>query len=407
MHISEIPPVEDGVQSTRSLTPQQHLVASVLKQERAHQKPNWDSRRPGDGACKCTDHVVRVCLPVDGDHLRYGFAYKVAVRATDEAGNRWSGWSEPSPPVQLEVRVPRVAVPQHAKVSVQLVAGRGGTSGVQVHLSWPPFASETADLQYRVLLWTLDEDQVRRAQDTRLGKPSALPLIASRETIMVSPDDAVPARAPNAAACAALCGLPPIVERGRAGHRAARVHKTSDEPQVVAHITPKEPPPYPGARRTPRALARGGGGAQVAQQELVRPPEVTADVEVVVPGAYVFAVECRPARGDAGVHSHWSAPVYSPLVAMEMVKTELSVRVGARYGGMGMLWRGEAATGGKHGPLDECVQLDAHAVPWMEEQMDYGDLPTPDGVLDTWAPRGIVPRAPPERRPLRDDLRPR
>lgn len=208
--------------------------------------------------------------------------------------------------------------------------------------------------------------------------------------------------------------VPPAVERkpgARAAAPSARL-EPSDEPIVLAHVAPREAPPRPGGpRRTPRARP---GAAPV---DLVRPSEVVIDVNVLAPTAgddevrhYVFAVEAKPARGAQAAYSAWSAPLFSPVVRLAAEQRELHVRVAGRYGGVGMLWEGNAVLS-PAARKDAKLRLDAGAVPWMDEQL-RAEMTTPEtpGTPDMWITMnrpltGLVP-VPPPRRPLGDDRRP-
>lgn len=391
-----------------------------LEQQIREEANPWEAIRQAKTPCSCRDVFCCKELNVDGEELIHGTVYTFRLRVSD--GQRWSCWTEYSPPMQVVIPPPKPPVPYQETLApippptVEVLFVKDGDETIQsiveglkgpdfrLRLRWPRFEGRMQEVEYRILMWTLSPEQRKRAQSLEKGP---LPPIVGVQSVFTS--SSFPGVAAEVDESSAPRIVRPVVPDcspvARARPRTLQPG-SQDTPEILAHIQPFDPP-------------RGRAN------EL--PPTLEAEVNVMpVPTGhgYVFAVEAKHCRGALGNLGEWSPPMFSRFIEFQHQSRELSLEVDARFGTL--LFKGQAATQPK--PKNEKLQMEASTVSFADEHRDLpkampllsnpGGDPWPIGAepkkfivrtkgRTVYAERLDAEKLPdlPEARPKKDDLR--
>lgn len=340
--------------------------------------------------CCCRDRVMRVLLPVDGDKLCYGETYLFHARTRDTL--LWSRWTDFSKPLYAGVHPPEPVADAQPLVNVEMLGWPRSTAqtmtadqDLKLRISWPVFEGRMREIEYRVFLWTLSQDQKRQAAGvnrfTELKCCCTLPPILGTQMFVINSSNEPTSKEPTEGV-----ELPPDVAPAHAAPRqtvktvdslSPRHRCCGEAPHVIANIRPFEAVPRLNATR--RARQNGKDLSPLTLGDLEVKP--SCDVSVNLPPAghgFVFAVEAKYCNGTCGNVGEWSAPLFSKLIGFDYRQHQFTLDVSARYGAM--LFKGSAVTAS----LPEEVHLQVKPMSYADE---HRDLPAAMGLLapeDPW-----------------------
>jgi len=358
-----------------------------LEHERREEANPWEAIRKAKNPCCCRDVFCCKEMHVDGEELVHGTVYTFRLRVSD--GQRWTCWSEYSPPIQVVIPPPKPPVPYQETLvptpppTVEVVFVKDDDDTIQsaveglkgpdirLRLRWPRFEGRMQEVEYRILMWTLSPEQRKRA--TGLEKGPLPPIVGIQSIFTSSSFPGVTAQVDESSAPRIVRPVVPDCSPVARARPRTIQPGVQDAPEILAHVQPFDPPER-GAR----------------SNEL--PPTLEAEVNVMpVPKGhgYVFAVEAKHCRGALGNLGEWSPPMFSRFIEFQHQNRELSLEVDARFGTL--LFKGQAATQPK--PKNEKLQMEANAVSFVDEHRDLPRamplLTNPGG--DPW-PIGASPK---------------